>query len=1155
MATELCDCSANVKGVSGEEIEKQVPEGASAALPNRHALVSPPSAQLEVQNLELDYNGFCGSQRVVEITVLQHRKSHTTATATATATNNQNLTSEKFPLCHGELNVKYQDVVPFQSTIPNKKVVAFTTPPPDTEESSERVGDAMESSYSNDQQGVVRAAVNGSGAGTHNGGGTVQNQAGTTATAAGGAGAQQAGPSGAKEPVVRDSDEALKKTSNLTTCMKSIKDDRKRRRVEPPSNKPSPNSNHHQHGGGVAANTSGVLDGVPGANQKEGGGPESSNVTSKNDHKERSSSANMDDEDMPQAGGGAGAVSLMDKSGHNYNVSSSSPEQSKTQHEVGLIAQLIQTSLEAQQADQPLNQPPIGATNSSSTLTAGNSYNNNTATNKAAAASSSTTAVLHLAGLPESAATALQPAFLLSQIVALATDKEKQGGTNDHQHKRSSTKINLDLQDLIPESVAAQAIQNLDQRQVDTLIQQLQGNEKLTVLSHFYNALAVRAEQLGERDAWKQDALDKLRGCLREQFIKTYKRERADRQARVLDDTVRLGERPIYSAFLQQNRREWMHGKEFEEINEKKAEIENERRTIEEQRKRLNADQRQLKKTREELPPETVKQDQMNVGGVMVSAQSQYALEEERIFEQREMYNSRAEFLRREEAELVQREERFMAERTMHEKRLKILNAERNSKYNNYPCFRNRYQLGNLIGKGGFSEVYKAIDLERLREVAFKIHEVNRDMREEEAAFYVRHAMREADIQKALNNSTSIVQLYDVISISKDAFATVMEYCGTGETLDDCLKARPSRTFSEKEARHVLIQLMTGLKAMNRREEPIIHYDLKPSNLMYDRGAIKITDFGLSKIVRKGTDSSKASSPNASGNEESLEVEQQNNQKLVAGTGAGAAPSTTTGGAAAGVKEQKQTGTAGQPTKGGNNNKTVTPGAAQANNHQVGSGTTGANAAAASSSSANTASVRKQDKKLDKEQALLIDDTKLTINPKIREIKDADGERLKKLRDEKEHKKQQQQQGQNHVPALEQINSEFAERACELTSIGSGTYWYLPIECFPRPQNKHQKSEPQAPQEVSNKVDVWSVGVIFYEMLYGRKPFGHDQTQDKFYHSALRGDTKLEVEFPDQPKVSKEAQDYIRRLLQRDQDARPSVFEACNDNYLTKGKI
>ena len=54
------------------------------------------------------------------------------------------------------------------------------------------------------------------------------------------------------------------------------------------------------------------------------------------------------------------------------------------------------------------------------------------------------------------------------------------------------------------------------------------------------------------------------------------------------------------------------------------------------------------------------------------------------------------------------------------------------------------------------------------------------------------------------------------------------------------------------------------------------------------------------------------------------------------------------------------------------------------------------------------------------------------------------------------------------------------------------------------------------------QVDVWSVGVLFYQMLFKKRPFGHDLSQERI----LREDTIIKakkVEFPAKPAISNEA--------------------------------
>lgn len=48
----------------------------------------------------------------------------------------------------------------------------------------------------------------------------------------------------------------------------------------------------------------------------------------------------------------------------------------------------------------------------------------------------------------------------------------------------------------------------------------------------------------------------------------------------------------------------------------------------------------------------------------------------------------------------------------------------------------------------------------------------------------------------------------------------------------------------------------------------------------------------------------------------------------------------------------------------------------------------------------------------------------------------------------------------------------------EVSCCACVAYRYLPPECFVMGKE---------PPKISNKVDVWSVGVIFYQCLYGRK--------------------------------------------------------------------
>lgn len=281
----------------------------------------------------------------------------------------------------------------------------------------------------------------------------------------------------------------------------------------------------------------------------------------------------------------------------------------------------------------------------------------------------------------------------------------------------------------------------------------------------------------------------------------------------------------------------------------------------------------------------------------------------------------------------------------------------------------------SLLGKGGFSEVWRAYDLKEFRQVAVKIHQLDSRWSDEKKDSYTKHVSREYEIHRHVLHPR-IVSLFDVFEIDSNSFATVLECCD-GTDLEALL--REKRKLPEREARAILLQILSGMNYLSHpsgNRQGIIHYDLKPGNILFDEyGDAKITDFGLSKIVD-------------------------------------------------------------------------TPDPAE---------------------------------------------------------------------------------------------------SMELTSQGAGTYWYLPPECF-------IMDEAAGPVRISNKVDVWSIGVIYYQILYGKRPFGHGQSQDYLLSNNVIMNAH-EVKFPDQPQVSDKGKQFISQCLTYDQAFRPTIAQICENEYVISEKF
>lgn len=413
----------------------------------------------------------------------------------------------------------------------------------------------------------------------------------------------------------------------------------------------------------------------------------------------------------------------------------------------------------------------------------------------------------------------------------------------------------------------------------------------------------------------------------------------------------------------------WVDGVEYLKAKEALARVLADKETLERRRKALK------RKTR---PGESCEKRESSgtfsgvkgcyfsqLGAELSDSNSFSVLSERGLEELREQLNSQSAFLAREETSIKEKLEALDRRKELLISTQKLAVEEENSRFGRapagdrepqWPLMNGRYQVLGLLGKGGFSEVYRGFDTEELRSVACKIHQMSQHWSESVKSNYIKHILRETNVHRSITHP-NVVAHYDTVEIDSNSFCTVLEFCN-GPDLSAYLKRH--KTLSEREARAIIKQVFAALKFLGESHRKVIHYDLKPQNILFHNGTVKISDFGLCKVM-------------------------------------------------------------------------------------------GSNEA--------------------------------------------------------------------HV---------------ELTSQGVGTYWYLPPECF-LPEGA----------KISTKVDVWSAGVVLFEMLFGFRPFGHEACQERIWKEGIMLKANS-LDFPAKPVVSAEMKDFLRKCLDYNQDDRIDVLQAYN---------
>ncbi|MGV0654884.1 Stk1 family PASTA domain-containing Ser/Thr kinase [Mycolicibacterium thermoresistibile] len=154
-----------------------------------------------------------------------------------------------------------------------------------------------------------------------------------------------------------------------------------------------------------------------------------------------------------------------------------------------------------------------------------------------------------------------------------------------------------------------------------------------------------------------------------------------------------------------------------------------------------------------------------------------------------------------------------------------------------------RYELGEILGFGGMSEVHLARDLRLHRDVAVKV--LRADLARD-PSFYLRFR-REAQNAAALNHP-AIVAVYDTGEAETPTGPLpyiVMEYVD-GVTLRDIV-----HTDGPMEPKRAIEVIADACQALNfSHQHGIIHRDVKPANIMISKtGAVKVMDFGIARAI------------------------------------------------------------------------------------------------------------------------------------------------------------------------------------------------------------------------------------------------------------------------------------------------------------------
>ncbi len=159
------------------------------------------------------------------------------------------------------------------------------------------------------------------------------------------------------------------------------------------------------------------------------------------------------------------------------------------------------------------------------------------------------------------------------------------------------------------------------------------------------------------------------------------------------------------------------------------------------------------------------------------------------------------------------------------------------------PSIIGRYQVQESIGYGAMGAVYKAFDPLIKRTLAIKTIRLDIPRQSPQYRSFIERFYHEARISGTLSHP-NIVTLFDIGEEGGLPYLA-MEYV-EGETISSILER--GLRFKPEKVIGLVSQVASAIDYAHTKG--VIHRDIKPSNLiLYDTDRVKVTDFGIAKLV------------------------------------------------------------------------------------------------------------------------------------------------------------------------------------------------------------------------------------------------------------------------------------------------------------------